>query len=196
MVRIAQSWGDAANVAGVFIARGQLSTPLTHFPGLEALQRGAIDLDEYLEGLRDFLATATLDEALRVHLAILLGPYAGTLELVREMEATGVVTACLSNTNEPHWEVMSESGRFPNIARLQFAALSHRLRLEKPQPEIYRELERMVGAAGEEVAFFDDSPVNVQAARALGWNADTIDPAADPAAQIRRSLAQWGLNTR
>lgn len=196
MVRIAQSWGDAALAAGVFIARGHLSTPLTHFSGLEAFQRGAIDLDTYLAELTSFLATATLDEALRVHLAILREPYAGTLELVREMEMAGVLTACLSNTNEPHWEEMSESGRFPNIARLQIAALSHRLRLEKPQPEIYQELERMAGASGEEIAFFDDSPVNVQAARALGWNAETIDPAADPAAQIRRSLAQWGLDTR
>lgn len=193
LVRIAQTWGDAALAASVFIARGHLSTPLVQFSGLESFQRGALSGDEYLASLMDYLAVVSPEEAMAVHLAILREPYAGTLELVQDLESDSILTACLSNTNEPHWEAMSGSGRFPNIARLQNAALSHRLGLEKPQPEIYLALERMVSVRGEEIAFFDDSIANVEAARTLGWNAEHIDPHGDPADQMRVALTRLGV---
>ena len=44
-----------------------------------------------------------------------------------------------------------------------------------------------------EILFFDDAEENVQAARAVGWRAERIDPAGDTARQIAEALAQHGV---
>jgi len=40
------------------------------------------------------------------------------------------------------------------------------------------------------ILFFDDTPANVEAARAAGWRAHLVDPAGDPPAQVRSVLAE------
>jgi len=41
--------------------------------------------------------------------------------------------------------------------------------------------------------FFDDLERNVVGARAVGWTAHLIDPAADPAAQMLGALREAGI---
>ena len=72
----------------------------------------------------------------------------------------------LSNTNEMHWRYIR--ARLPQFARFSACVLSYELGLAKPAPEIYRVALARAGAAPEHVAFFDDVPEFVDAARALG----------------------------
>ncbi|WP_326822572.1 HAD family hydrolase [Streptosporangium sp. NBC_01756] len=48
---------------------------------------------------------------------------------------------------------------------------SHRLRHRKPEPAAFAAATDRLGAAAHEVVFIDDSPANVDAARAFGWTA-------------------------
>jgi hypothetical protein len=48
-----------------------------------------------------------------------------------------------------------------------------------------------VGA--EDIVFFDVLPANVDAARAAGWSAFLVDHAGDTVQQMRRELANLGI---
>src|SRR5690606_16318550 len=112
--------------------------------------------------------------------------YDGAVELVAELTGHGrLTTALLSNTNARHW---TRREQFTAAGMLEHQFASHEHKLAKPDVEFYRVLEKAVGANGEQVVFFDDLESNVEAARALGWQAVRIDPAGDTVAQVRGAL--------
>jgi FMN phosphatase YigB (HAD superfamily) len=194
LARIVRTWGEAADHTGIVIAEAARSVP--HATGFEPhlqYQRGEIDESAYLEALRAFLEVGSVEDALRVHNGILLEAYPGTLELVLELQRVGVTTASLSNTNAPHFARMLDPELFPAIVALDFKVASHEVQSEKPNPEIYRILERTIGAQGSEIVFFDDSVKNVEAAGLVGWHAYWIDPAGSPATQVREHLVSEGV---
>lgn len=189
LVRVAYTWGEAARQAGI-----QLSKPdsahqrLSATPEFEAYQARQIGLQEFLQALRSDLGLADVEEALRLHQGILMDPMPGTHELVQDLEAAGLRTGCLSNTNGAHWTYLRDPGHYPAIARLQVPVASHEVGLAKPDPAIYRKFEEISGCAPDEILFFDDLQENVDAARASGWQAMRVDPAQDTAAQMRGHL--------
>ena len=100
-------------------------------------------------------------------------------------------TACLSNTNEHHWGLLSDRKHpafFP-LAELDHQFASHLIRARKPDEAIYEHLEKEAGVSGPEILFFDDVEENVRAARKRGWDAEWIDPELNnPMRQIREAL--------
>ena len=76
--------------------------------------------------------------------------------------------------------------RYPFLAGLDGAIVSGDERLLKPDPAIYRLLLSRYGLAAEDCVFVDDSPANVEGARAVGMRAvHYVDPM-DLAAELRR----------
>jgi putative hydrolase of the HAD superfamily len=137
------------------------------------------------------------EEIARIHEAWLLGEYAGMDRLVAELNARdGLQTACLSNTNHRHWIVMGDTSSrsdFPAFRMLSHRHASHLLGIAKPHPDIYRAFERQTARSGREILFFDDREENVDAARAVGWNAEWIDAAGDTSGQARAHLRRYGI---
>lgn len=76
----------------------------------------------------------------------------------------------LSNTNDIHWSFIRERYRHV-LEAFDHALASHELRVEKPDPEIYRCVIRHSGRAPEEHLFIDDIAENVEGARAVGMDA-------------------------
>ncbi|MFN3730297.1 MAG: HAD-IA family hydrolase [Fimbriimonadaceae bacterium] len=189
LAKIEMTWGGAARVAGIDPDRVAFPfAGLSDFPHYDAYQRGHLSVEEYLPLLATWLGDFSVDEARATHLGVLGYPYADTDELVDELHARGLTTACLSNTNGLHWEGIFD-GRFPNITGLRHHFASHLMGRDKPDPEIYRMVEAATGHSGPSVVFFDDSPVNCDAATlACGWRSFRIDPDADPARQMRGHL--------
>lgn len=193
LVRITQSWAAAFE---------QLNLPAPEssgigLPDLEALneyQAGTLDYGEYLAALA---TSFDLEPALAdpLHRAILIDEYPGVAELVRDLKRRGIPTACLSNTNQPHWERLTDPAEFPTVASLDHRIASHNLRLGKPDPAIYHRFEQITGSKPSEIVFFDDSHANVRSAQNCGWTAYRIDPFGDPAAQMRSALAEVGILT-
>ncbi len=142
------------------------------------------------------------DEAKRIHHASSCEELSGALALVDAVRDAGITTACLSNTNHPHWvRLVHHDGvaplagepEYPSIARLDRQFASHLLGLAKPDPAIYVEFERLVGLSGRHILFFDDLAKNVDAARCRGWRAHRIDPQRDSIAQVREHLQTHGV---
>ena len=130
---------------------------------------------------------------MRLHAGILREPYPGTLDLVHELDRRAIPTGILSNTNKPHWDRMMDPALFPNIAGLGVKVASFEVELEKPDEAIYRRYEQISGCQPEEIVFFDDTAINVTAAKVLGWDAHVVDPHGNTAAQMREILVLRGL---
>lgn len=61
--------------------------------------------------------------------------------------------------------------RVPLFLAADAAVFSCRVNLVKPEPEIYREAVKSLGVQAEEIVFFDDIQINIDAARAEKLNA-------------------------
>ena len=197
LVQIVRSWAEAHARAGfpahplaedaAFLAR--------RAPLLDALSTGHIAPAEYYAGVAGAShGLYTPDEVRRIHLAWHWAEYPGVDAVVAAIEASGVLTAALSNTSEPHWaDLRGPASRYPTVARLHHAVASHLAGVLKPDPAIYRAVEEASGIEASRLLFFDDLAENVEAARALGWRAERIDPTGDTAAQLLAALRQHGV---
>ncbi|MEO8378184.1 MAG: HAD-IA family hydrolase [Acidobacteriota bacterium] len=75
--------------------------------------------------------------------------------------------AFLSNSNEVHAELIPR--RFATLFRKDDRfVFSHRFRVAKPDPEMYRRALEVIGALPHQVVFIDDLLENVHAARGVG----------------------------
>ena len=192
LVHVATTWEEAMQSAGLTPspkAHGRLDG----FPAFDLFQEGQLSIEAYLDELSDYL-DIPVGDALLAHDHILMDPTAGTIEIVRELNAAGWTTACLSNTNSPHWSELLRPERFPNIAALQLKAASQELGYAKPDARIFRAFEELAGARPDEIIFFEDGPANIAGAQACGWNAIHIDPRASQQGQIRAALDAAGVN--
>jgi len=140
VVRICHSFVEAVQAAELPLVDAQrLLEPDSVARRRDAIwahQVGEFDFDEYCR--RMSLAVDGLylpDQVRALHAAWLIGEYPGVLDLVTELSSNaGVRLACLSNTNDGHWEqMMSAPELFPTLHRLHLQLASHLLRLAKPE---------------------------------------------------------------
>lgn len=193
VVRICRSFEEAALAASV---------PLRPLPTdaqslerrrdlIERHQLGQLDARGFHASLAEALGELySAAEVARVHAAVLRGEYPGIESTIRSIGARGIMTACLSNTNDDHWDALVA---MPALQALGARHASHLWGLSKPGEAIYRRFERERNARGSEILFFDDLEENVRAALALGWDAVQIDHTGDTAAQVRAALAARGV---
>lgn len=137
------------------------------------------------------------EESRRILDAWVADEYPGVGEVLDAIEAAGVRTAVLSNTNEAHWSLIKAAPtRYPNILRHTSTFTSHVLRLAKPDLAIFRAVETATGVAGSRVLFFDDVLENVEATRVAGWQAEQIDHTVESTApQLLEHLRAHGVLT-
>lgn len=185
LVQINHTWGAAARQAGLTVIE---DLGLAADADLTAYQGAEISEEEYLVRLAARQGFSGPDEARQLHMAILSEPYPGSLELVTDLHAAGVRTACLSNTSALHWPYLTSADHYPAIAALHHHFASHELGLNKPDAAIYASVELALGLDGPEIMFFDDGAKNVAAAQKRGWQGVVIDPHNDPVRQMCAAL--------
>ncbi|MFC6089770.1 HAD family hydrolase [Saccharothrix lopnurensis] len=87
------------------------------------------------------------------------------VDLVRELRADGLTTVLLSNS----W-----GEGYPEDLLLELfdtIVISGRIGLRKPDPRIFEHTLDLLGLPADRCVFFDDAPVNVEAARTVGLHA-------------------------
>lgn len=195
LIRICDHWHEACNIAGV--------TP-TDALGDKAIAAAILDLGNEFESGRltpdDYFALAAShagmspDDVSGVVSAWLKGPFEGGEALIDELLAADITTACLSNTNHVHWQLMHEhpKQKLP-LTKLHHRFASHIIGCMKPEAGIYQHVEDTTGLPPEAIVFFDDNAANIAAARGRGWRAHQIDTSADPITQMRNKLTQLGV---
>ena len=112
-----------------------------------------------------------------------LQPMPDTVALLRRLHAQGRRLHYLSNMPAPYAEHLERTYDF--LGCFESGVVSARVRQIKPEPGIFDTAARLFGAAPSELLFVDDVLVNVQAARAAGWQALHFVDAMDCEAQLR-----------
>lgn len=193
VVRICRSFEEAALAAAVPLRRVPTDETARQRQRelVERHQLGQLSADDFHRALASSLGdTYSSAELARIHAAVLRGEYAGIASTIKAIGAAGLTTACLSNTNDDHWDTLVT---MPALKAMHARHASHLWGLSKPGEAIYRRFERELGARGGEILFFDDLEENVRAAIAIGWDAVHIDHTGDTAAQVRVALGERGI---
>jgi len=139
----------------------------------------------------------SVEQFVTLHASWLQGLYADVEPLVESLRALdGVVTACLSNTDPAHWARLTDwraDAPYRPLGALHHAFASCELGLAKPDAAIFEAVTRVLDVDPAQVLFFDDTPHNVDAARAHGWAAEPIDPTRETVPQLRAHLLAHGV---
>lgn len=109
-------------------------------------------------------------------------PNPATLALLRELRAVGHGMHFLSNMPAPFADHLEQAN--PLAQWFESGVFSGRVKHSKPGVEIFRLAEQRFNARPEELVFLDDHPANIEAARALGWEAILFTDAASARAQL------------
>ena len=112
-----------------------------------------------------------------------LQPVPATVALLRRLRDTGCVLYYLSNMPAPYADHLQARHDF--VAWFRDGVFSARVGANKPEAAIYELAAARFDAEPAELVFMDDHLPNVQAARALGWNALLFSDAAQAEAELR-----------
>jgi 2-haloacid dehalogenase len=97
------------------------------------------------------------------------GPIPGSLELVEELAARDVPLYAITNFGAEFWPAFSATQ--PIFRHFRDVVVSGDEKIAKPDPAIYRIAQARFGHDPHEMLFIDDNRDNIEAARALGWQA-------------------------
>jgi HAD superfamily hydrolase (TIGR01509 family) len=134
------------------------------------MERGALSFWEFYEFVCDKTGyRGSIRDFNEVWSDFFDGTMPGIEELLERVRAKYRV-AFLSNSNEVHAELIPRkfSSLFEKDDRFIF---SHRIKVAKPDPEIFRRAVDILGTTAQQVVFIDDLSENVAAARSLGMQA-------------------------
>ena len=95
------------------------------------------------------------------------GPVPGTAALVDALAARGVPLYAITNFGAEFWEEFRPTE--PVLNHFREIVVSGQEKLAKPDPAIFHLAQQRFGHRPQAMLFIDDSPKNVDAARALGW---------------------------
>lgn len=198
ILRICRSWDEGCRRAGIPLPPpGHAADRQPQRRTLsEQYHRGEISCDAFFTALSATTGGSISPAEVRlIHDAWLVDEYPGVGALVDTLHTIdGITTAMLSNTNHAHWARQHDGpDGFPTAARLHIRLASHELGLAKPDPAIYHAATESFGVEPGQVLFFDDMPENIDAARAIGWQARQIDHTGDTCKQMREHLTRAGV---
>jgi HAD superfamily hydrolase (TIGR01509 family) len=170
------------------IKRDELVEVLEAAGGYRDMERGAVSFWEFYEFICDKTGyRGSIRDFHAVWSDFFDGPLPGMEDLLERIRARYRV-AFLSNSNEVHSELIPTkfATLFQKDDRFVF---SHRFKVAKPDPEIFRRALEVVGALPQNVVFVDDLLENVLAARTVGMQAyQFID-----ADKLKKELVRDGL---
>ncbi len=111
----------------------------------------------------------------------------GSVAVLEQLLADGRDVTALTNFGDDTFEVARE--RYPFLDRFRGVTVSARIGLMKPDAAIFRHHAETFGLDPAATLFFDDSPPNIEGARAAGWQAELFEDAEG----LRADLARYGV---
>jgi putative hydrolase of the HAD superfamily len=145
--------------------------------------RGTLDADAVAERTARRLGFG-LEEARAIIDAVPqeLQPLSDTVALAERLRARGRALHFLSNMPRPYAQALT--ARDDLFRLFDGGVFSSHVGLIKPEPAIFAHAARAFGADPRDLLLLDDAPLNVAAARALGWRALLFRDAASCAREL------------
>ena len=163
---------DPISTFGLQIDENEFLSTWIMSPSVRALESGQIDGDEFARRLvAEMKLPMDWQELLERFNDWPDGFYTKAVELVGRIPSR-YTCAILSNTNAVHWHLVDLPGNFGD--RFDRYFLSYESGLLKPDPESFLQVTESYACRAEEILFFDDNPLNVEAARNEGMTSVRI----------------------
>ncbi len=195
LIRLCDGWDHACALAGVTPSKAMTDDVKRQIIRIVHREEvGDLKKNEFFERTAPLLGLSPEDSHAMSD-AWLCGAYPGIDALIDAINNAGLQSACLSNTNDNHWQAMIDPTH-PNalpLDKLNHRFASHLVRDRKPNPTIYQHVEQTTGLPPGAILFFDDVLENIEAARARGWHACQVTDPDDPAAQMTSHLKRHNL---
>lgn len=172
-VLIRLQWHEnVSKILGRPINSNEIHKLWVNSPAASSFDKGLIDFDTFYDVFQqEFDVSLSRAEFEQLFADMLQEDYPETLSTLKLLSETHSL-ALLSNTNPFHWEMIRQRNTFLPIFNHVFTSIS--LGLMKPDPKIYQKVQAALGVDAGSILFFDDSTLNVESARASGWNAEVV----------------------
>lgn len=148
------------------------------------LEEGVITPDKFRDKLREYADKDVTDSEIDAAFCdFLTGIPVNRLEALERLKKAGFNIYMLSNTNPIMWssridEEFRKTG-FDMNHYFDGTVTSFEAKVCKPDKEIFEFACKKLGIKPAETLFLDDSVKNVEAARALGFHAQVVDPGSE-----------------
>ena len=153
------------------LPEGQLRDLFGEHDFQNQLERGETSFASVVESLGEFAGRSLDVAAMRHAYADIFDLVPGIVPVVARLAAANVRLGVLSNTSDPHWELITD-GRFAILpAYFGTFALSFEIGAMKPDERIYEQAAKLANVAPSQIFFTDDRAENVEAASRAGWDA-------------------------
>jgi 2-haloacid dehalogenase len=150
--------------------------------------RGRAWTDAEAEAIARHPEKAELIRAFRQHWHLMVShAYHDSVAILRSLIAEGRDVTLLTNFASDTF--VEAQALYPFLAESRGVTVSGLVRMLKPDPGIYAHHAEAFGLKPEATLFFDDSPKNVEGARAAGWNAELFVDAET----LRGDLMRYGV---
>jgi putative hydrolase of the HAD superfamily len=150
-------------------------------PSVQRFERAEITPQEFANGvIRELGLHLGPEEFTTAFVEWARGPYPGARALLERLQKVSRL-ACLSNSNELHTPLHRRSME----PLLDVYYFSNELGLVKPDQEIFDHVIRDLGVPPGRIAFFDDTAINVVAARYVGMRAYEVDGIVELESQLQ-----------
>jgi epoxide hydrolase-like predicted phosphatase len=136
----------------------------------ELAMTGKVGTAEYLEA---FLGECTLKDrdGLKANRLSVVGrERPDVFALVEQLRKTGFVCCVLSNTIALHWEKLTSTEEYPLLKMFDHVFASHLIKCAKPEQASYSFVANALKTQMSECLLVDDTPLNVDKAKAAGWS--------------------------
>ncbi len=148
---------------------------------VQLFERSAITPETFARRLvGEFKLELSPEEFIREFVSWARGPYPGAISILRRLRATHRL-ACLSNSNQLHTP-LHRASIHPHVDTYYF---SDEIGMVKPDHEVFAYVVRDLAVPPRRIAFFDDTSVNVEAARYVGLTAFLVDGIVEFEAQLQ-----------
>jgi len=130
---------------------------------------GKISTPEYLTAFCRACSRRELEGIRNNRLSVIGSEKADVFEIAHQLREEGVTCCILSNTIALHWERLSSKRHYPFLNSFDHIFASHVIGRAKPRANAFSFVANALGVRMSECVLVDDSPTNVNGARAAGW---------------------------
>ena len=132
-------------------------------------ESGKIDKHTFASRVVDELSLTIAPSEFLAHFTQLpIGPYPGAIDLINSLRPR-YTTALFSNSNAIHWKRKIGEMQLGPVFDFHFA--SHLIGYVKPDKEAFEAVLEGLGVPADQILFFDDNKMNVDAAIGVGMQA-------------------------
>lgn len=156
-------------------------------PAIRNFESGKISKEEFASSIiQEFEFQVDEEKFIEEFILFPKGFYPGAEELLAALKDRFSL-ACLSNTNELHWNRLCVESEVEKLFQYNF--LSHKTGFMKPDKEAFLHVINELKTDPERILFFDDNQMNVDAALSFGIKAVRVKGFSE----LKRTLQEVGI---